>query len=312
MASLSVSLSGSNINWTISGLESPFNTTYYRYVGIALEPAQGTPYEPEGVLDTVSAPTSGSSRSVSGSFSKNMLGYGGLWTLYAYALPAQDPNYWPAGSDTIELAYEEYVVFWEDDGDIAWTIYTGYKWNRSNYMSAIISTGQATSGSSTPPTGILDTVSAPSSGSGYQASGSFHLSPGTYILYGTLRAANGLYYHIGSQVVSVVAPRPTNWSWTSAELSTFNNHGDPKDILYTRWNEFVDKVSAFRLYKGKSAVSSAAKMNSSDKVMTATRFNLVRAAIDEMISTGLPVVQKNDPCIGGYFVTLANRLNLIS
>lgn len=86
-------------SWTVSGLSNPFNTTYYQSIVISTGTvADGSSSPPSGILDTVSAPSSGSSTSVTDSFSTG-LSPGTSTTLYAYATAASDGKYYSAGSD---------------------------------------------------------------------------------------------------------------------------------------------------------------------------------------------------------------------
>lgn len=135
-----------------------------------------------------------------------------------------------------------------------------------------------------------------------------------------------------------VSTKPKPWSWTSSNGSAtatqtknaytaITNKGYVTDFSYLVWNDFVNKVQEFLKYKGlanmqigssKYGYSSSttytnmlanAKMSSSDKVMTAKRFNIVRYCIGSMNSTGLTDMAINDKILGTYFVTLTTKLN---
>ena len=137
-----------------------------------------------------------------------------------------------------------------------------------------------------------------------------------------------------------VSTKPKPWSWTSSNGSAtatqtknaytaITNKGYVTDFSYLVWNDFVNKVQEFLKYKGlanvqigssKYGYSSSttytnmlanAKMSSSDKVMTAKRFNIVRYCIGSMNSTGLTDMAINDKILGTYFVTLTTKLNTI-
>lgn len=112
-------------------------------------------------------------------------------------------------------------------------------------------------------------------------------------------------------------PRPSNWSWTTAENSAFNNNGTISTITYQRWNEFVERVDDFRLYYNDNngttiELSLAAYMGSSSRTMTATRFNLVRNCINQMNSTSVSTVSSGDIVYGSYFTGLTSSLNGIT
>lgn len=107
-----------------------------------------------------------------------------------------------------------------------------------------------------------------------------------------------------------------NWQWTTIERTALTNNGLTTVITYLRWNEFIDKVyevfaSDWRTSSSDGAVLSysATKMNSTDKVLTADRFNSVRYNIGSRISTGITRVYTNDDVLGSYFITLETKLN---
>lgn len=50
-------------------------------------------------------------------------------------------------------------------------------------------------------------------------------------------------------------------------------------------------------------------MTSSDKTLTAARFNSVRYNIGAHYSTGISEVASGDPVLGSYFTTLTTKLN---
>lgn len=76
----------------------------------------------------------------------------------------------------------------------------GADWNTTNYTKIVISTGSTTSGSTTPPGGILATIYPPSSGTSRDISGWLaNLTPDTtYPLYCYAKTpAEGKYYFVG-------------------------------------------------------------------------------------------------------------------
>lgn len=137
-----------------------------------------------------------------------------------------------------------------------------------------------------------------------------------------------------------VSTKPEPWSWTSSNGSAsitqtknaytaITTKGYITSFSYLVWNDFVDKVQEFLEYDGiaNSTIGSSkygysssttytnllknAKMTSSDKEMTAKRFNIVRYCIGSMNSTGLSDMSVNDKIYGSYFTTLATKLNAI-
>ena len=106
--------------------------------------------------------------------------------------------------------------------------------------------------------------------------------------------------------------RPLFWEWSSHELNAFNNHGSLTTLTYSRWNAFLDRIAEFEVYKYGSAQTFFNKMTSSDKTLTAARFNQARFAIGSMYSTGITNKSSGDPVLGSYFITMANSLNSIT
>lgn len=103
--------------------------------------------------------------------------------------------------------------------------------------------------------------------------------------------------------------RPSNWEWNSTELNAFNNRGFITALTASRWNAFVDRVNAFRAWKGLSAIGGK---GSNNPFLDHNNFNTVRNGIQAMITTGVPTVAEGDICRGSYFVTLAEKLNQIT
>ena len=106
------------------------------------------------------------------------------------------------------------------------------------------------------------------------------------------------------------------WSWTTTELNAFNNNGLTTVLTYQRWNAFVDKIYEvsnndwwISSTDGATLSYSATKMTSTDRILTAERFNSVRYNIGARKPTGISRVYKDDDVLGSYFITLGNKLN---
>ena len=131
------------------------------------------------------------------------------------------------------------------------------------------------------------------------------------------RAGNYSAKKYASCTVSV--PRPGNWSWTQAELNAFNGvvGYSISTVTYERWNSFVNRIADFAKWKiGNSYTEydlGNALMTSSDKKLTASRFNKVKYAIGSMSPTGSGIsdVKSGDPVYGWYFIQLRDKLNSI-
>lgn len=110
--------------------------------------------------------------------------------------------------------------------------------------------------------------------------------------------------------------KPSSWSWNTTEQNALYHNGAVSTITYARWNAFCDFV--LQLTKWYYNTSSdlynvaGAKMSSSSKTLTATKFNLVKNAIGSMNSTGIADVKKGDTVYGSYFITLSQKANGVS
>ena len=107
--------------------------------------------------------------------------------------------------------------------------------------------------------------------------------------------------------------KPSAWSWTTEELNAFNNKGKFSTLTWQRWNAFCDYVLQLTSWYYSDDTDTynlaGAKVSADDKILTATRFNLVKNAIGSMNATGISNVSKGDPVLGSYFITLATKAN---
>ena len=119
------------------------------------------------------------------------------------------------------------------------------------------------------------------------------------------------------------------WSWTSsngsasrsqtvAAYSAITSRGPISDFSYLVWNDLCAKIATAREFSGTNAWEQAngtlipyddVLMNSSDKVLTADRFNAMRYNLGSNYSTGIGTVYPGDPVFGEYFITITEKLN---
>ena len=115
------------------------------------------------------------------------------------------------------------------------------------------------------------------------------------------------------------------WSWSSsngtasasqtkAAYTALTNNGSTSDFSYLVWNDMCSKVieienAAGLTWSTKYASYADTKMSSSDKVLTATRFNSLRYNIGHSYSTGINEVASGDTVYAWYFTTLARCMN---
>lgn len=115
------------------------------------------------------------------------------------------------------------------------------------------------------------------------------------------------------------------WSWSSsngtasasqtkAAYTALTNNDSTSDFSYLVWNDMCSKVieienAAGLTWSTKYASYADTKMSSSDKVLTATRFNSLRYNIGRSYSTGINEVASGDTVYAWYFTTLARCMN---
>ena len=125
--------------------------------------------------------------------------------------------------------------------------------------------------------------------------------------------------------IYVEAPDVDLWSWsasngsatatqTSAAHTAVTSNGEVSNFSYLVWNDLVDKIyEAITADDGswntKFASYSATRMSSSDKTLTATRFNSARYNVGLHYSTGINDVSTGDTVLGEYFTTITSSLN---
>ena len=133
----------------------------------------------------------------------------------------------------------------------------------------------------------------------------------------------------GSTVLNISVPDKTisiaKWSWTAsngnasasltqAAYSAVVNKTAVTNFSYLVWNDLCDKVKEILDATGGSWDSTYAtyantKMASSNKTLTATKFNSLRYNIGSHYSTGITDVYTNDDVLGSYFTKLASCIN---
>lgn len=133
-------------------------------------------------------------------------------------------------------------------------------------------------------------------------------------------------YSIKNQIaISVRSNKPPLWSWSvsngsATDTQTQNAYSAVTyktavtNFSYLVWNDMVDKLKATLDSVGENWDSTYAtydntKMSSSDKILTATKFNSLRLNIGSHSSTGISTKYKDEYVYGSYFITLANCLN---
>lgn len=101
---------------------------------------------------------------------------------------------------------------------------------------------------------------------------------------------------------------------TKAAKYAVDHKGSLSDFSYKVWNDMCKKVldienAAGLKWNPKYAEYLDTKMSSTDKVLTADRFNSLRYNIGRSYSTGIDEVNSGWPVLGSYFVTLTDCMN---
>ena len=120
MATLSITeISSTRVTWTISGLALDWNSSNYLSGGIATSPATNTTTPPSGILDSETAPSTGTDDFVSertpAIFTEDT-----SYTVYAYVVSAATGVYLSAGGPITFSTIPALFGFstYEEDGDI--------------------------------------------------------------------------------------------------------------------------------------------------------------------------------------------------
>lgn len=115
-------------------------------------------------------------------------------------------------------------------------------------------------------------------------------------------------------VSTLTINKPGKWYWSNDAIHAFNR-GYTTGLHHTEWNNFVDHTRQMYMWYWSLSTEngiSSAKMNSSDKILYAWKFNGVRSAIGSMSSTGITEKKKGDNVLGSYFTVMSNSLNAIN
>ncbi|MGL5767225.1 MAG: hypothetical protein ACRCX8_16455 [Sarcina sp.] len=111
---------------------------------------------------------------------------------------------------------------------------------------------------------------------------------------------------------------PYSWSWNATEQNALYYKGKTTAILGSRWNEFVEQVRKTSVwYHGYDPYyCTEALVTSSDKNITAYRFNTLRIAIGSMNVNGSGLdpswIQPGKVVMGNYFIELSKNYNSIT
>ena len=136
----------------------------------------------------------------------------------------------------------------------------------------------------------------------------------------TCPSSNFTVYYYFRRILTI-----DKWSWTSsngsatdaqtkAAYKAITEKGSTANFSYKVWNDMVDKVVAAWHAQGgyfNTDILSYEEtcMTSTNKILTAKRFNSLRRNIGLNYSTEISNQSSGDPVLGEYFITLADCLN---
>ena len=298
------------LSWYIGSLGNHFNTIYYIRAGIANNPVVDENTAPAGIIDYDAAPSSSTNTFTLGtnvSHGKSP----GTYTAYGWA-QAANGRYYSAGSDSYTVPSPPLP-----------TLPAPSVANYSASKFAIGLTLTAVTGADTYYARLSGAPWHSSSGVGFTLAG---LSPNT--TYTVEYKCSGTGYNdsaIGSiQITTASDTRPNNWSWSSSNgTATAGQTQDAykavtkvsgyffSDFHHSVWNDLVDKVDEFAIYKYVSKCATGTKTTAGDKELTALRFNKLLSVVNSMASTGITARAQDQEILGSYFTTITAALNSI-
>lgn len=128
-----------------------------------------------------------------------------------------------------------------------------------------------------------------------------------------------------SSWMKITTPSVLAWSWsksngsatttqTKKAYTAITSNGYVSDFSYKVWNDMVDKTkealdACGESWSSKYATYANTRMSSSDKVLTATKFNSLRFNIGSHEATGIADKSKDEYVYGEYFTILTDKLN---
>lgn len=214
-------------------------------------------------------------------------------------------------------------------GGFYWRI-TGFQspFDTDTYIRAGITSKSFTDGG-TSISGLLDISTAASPTGKYQTSWQWvDYDPGDYTFYGFAQGQDGRYWSAGDADATVYGDTTVTvepWDWTVSNgdatkaqtkraYSAITGNGSCSDFSYKVWNDMCAKTMEYIDAIGSVWATAYAKysdtlMTSTDKVLTAKRFNALKNNIGSRQSTGIPTVSAGDPVLGEYFETMMDVLN---
>lgn len=181
----------------------------------------------------------------------------------------------------------------------------------NGYILAGITRNQFTAGGVSSITGVVDTISAPATGTSSSTTRrTVSYPPGTYDLWGFTRIKDGTYWPAGSGTVTVesaAAVRPDDWDWYSDIQS-----GLAIRLSAYEWNAFCNRINDFREYTGLPAYGAFVRADPGDAISA----NICKHAVWAIQAMNPPTSAPETPTAGDtitaeFFNRLKSSLNSI-
>ncbi len=243
-----------------------------------------------------------------------------------------------SGSVTCGVGTHRFYAFWEDE--------EGYRTGFGNTSVTVTYSAPVETVTATKRVYLNGTYSSSTTQSGLYPGGTFTPSshapsaPSGYtlnkIMYGSQDVTTGSitcpssnftldYYYVSAVSVDL-------WDWaasngeatavqTAAAYSAVTGGGSCADFSYLVWNDMCAKVKEVLDAAGIAWVTKvtatgetllsygATRMTSSDRTLTAARFNALRFNVGANYTTGIAAVETGDAVLGSYFTTLMEKVN---
>lgn len=283
--------------WSVSGLSSSWNSSNFQRIVLSSgTTSNGSSSAPSGIIDSLYPPSSGSSTSTpSTEFSHSVSG-GNTYYMYAYSL-AKNGLWYFVDSTSVTMPDEPpppkppapswvSVTATATQVNLDWSSVSG----ATNYE-IYCSNGQ--------------TIYTYNSNSYYYWN---QLLPNTQYGFNVRAYRDGQWSDwSGYTWITTKRERPVNWSWFSSKTA-----GGNFNITASEWQAFIDRIDAFRVYKGLYSYGFTNPTQGTS--FYAYQFNQARTSISDMSpSTSIPSQVSSGDTITAYGLNrLRDSLNSVT
>lgn len=303
--------------WRITGFQSPFDTDTYKKAGITSQSFTEGGTSISGLIDglTAEVPTGASNTDW------QWVDYApGDYTFYGFA-QGKDGRYWSAGdADITVLSEDSYDAPTISVRSVTTNSITVRVKNidRSAAIICLLLDGEHEWSAE------ISSLSSTTLDYTYK-----NLEPGTtytlevYVCDEDWSNASRVYDEANATTLEKSAIDPWDWDvsngsatapQTQKAYNAVTGKGSCSDFSYKVWNDMCAKMMEYieaidSVWITADDTYENTLMSSTDKTLTATRFNALKNNIGSRQSTGIPTVSTGDPVLGEYFVTMMDVLN---